>query len=132
MRFVTGAPGDPGKANDVFRNAHFERLDDTLRFGVLSAIEVGTGRVRWQNRVRRHLMYGGVLATGGGLVFIGGPQGLTAMDAVTGRTLWRAQAGRPPVGPPISFMVDGRQRIAVTSQSGVTVFGLPDAAETRP
>ncbi|HEU5040754.1 MAG TPA: PQQ-binding-like beta-propeller repeat protein [Gemmatimonadales bacterium] len=130
MRFVTGKPGDPGKAHDVFRNAHFERLDDTLRFGVLSAIEVGTGRVRWQNRVRRHLMYGGVLATGGGLVFIGGPQGLTAIDAVTGRTLWRGQAGRAPVGPPISFTVDGRQRIAVTSQSGVTVFGLPERRGT--
>jgi PQQ-dependent dehydrogenase (methanol/ethanol family) len=127
MRFVAGAPGGAGQGHDVFRHAYFERQEDSLRFGVLSAIEVGTGRIRWQNRVGRHLMYGGVLATGGGLVFVGGPQGLTAIDAATGRTLWRAQAGRGPVGPPIAFTVDGRQRIAVTSQSGVTVFGLPEA-----
>jgi hypothetical protein len=30
------------------------------------------------------------------------------------------------VGPPITFMVDGKQRLAVTSPRGVTVFGLTD------
>jgi alcohol dehydrogenase (cytochrome c) len=72
-------------------------------------------------------MYGGVLATEGGLVFFGDARGeLNALDARTGRQLWRGKVGRGPLGPPISFSVNGHQRIAITSQQGLAVFGLPE------
>lgn len=36
-------------------------------FGTFSAIDVSTGTIRWQKKVPGHLMYGGALATEGGL-----------------------------------------------------------------
>ena len=36
----------------------------------------------------------------------------------------RLQLDNGAIGPPITFMVDGQQRVAVTSSRGVTVFGL--------
>jgi len=53
--------------------------------------------------------------------------GLRALDAETGGTLWRGRVGKGPLGPPVSFMAGGRQRIALTSQRGLVVFGLPRA-----
>lgn len=127
MRFVSDTAGPVSADRDPFANAHFEKLADSRSFGTLSAIDVKTGRIRWQAKVRRHLMYGGVLATEGGLVFFGDARGeLNALDARTGRELWRGKVGRGPLGPPISFSVNGHQRIAITSQQGLAVFGLPE------
>jgi PQQ-dependent dehydrogenase (methanol/ethanol family) len=125
MRFVIDSAHASTGDRDPLTHAHFERLPDSLQFGVFSAIDVNTGRIRWQKKVPRHLMYGGALATEGGLVFFGDPQGwLNALDAETGRTLWRGRVARGYVGPPISFLVEGHQRIAITSQRGLRVFGL--------
>ena len=126
MRFVLDSAHASTGERDPFAYAHFEKLPDSLRFGIFSAIDVNTGRIRWQKKVRGHLMYGGALATEAGLVFFGSSQGwLYALDSETGRTLWRGRAARGFVGPPISFLVEGHQRIAITSQRGLMVFGLP-------
>jgi alcohol dehydrogenase (cytochrome c) len=116
------------KNDEPFTNAVFKKLPDSLGFGTVTAVDVSTGKIRWQKKVPRHLRYSGALATEGGLVFFGDAQGwLNALDAQTGETLWRYRVEGPSsfLGPPISFMVDGHQRIAVTSRRGVTVFGLP-------
>jgi glucose dehydrogenase len=105
--------------------ARFELLPDSLNFGTFSAVDVATGRIRWQRKVPGQLMFGGALATGGDLVFFGRSQGLLeALDAETGELLWQVQAAKGALGPPISFQVGNHQRIAVTSRSGLTVFGL--------
>jgi PQQ-dependent dehydrogenase (methanol/ethanol family) len=112
---------------DPFTYPHYAQLPDSQWYGVISAVDLNSGKIRWQQRVRHHLMYSGALATEGGLVFYGDPQGgLNAADAATGRKLWRAQVAHAALGPPITFQVDGHQRIAVTSQSGIAVFGLPE------
>jgi methanol dehydrogenase (cytochrome c) subunit 1 len=69
-------------------------------------------------------MFGGAVATAGGLVFFPEPAYLNAVDAETGRLLWRRQLDKGPLGPPITFMHHGKQQVAVTSAAGVTVFGL--------
>ena len=112
---------------DLASWVHSAQLPDSQWYGVISAVDLNSGKIRWQQRVRHHLMYSGALATEGGLVFYGDPQGgLNAADAATGRKLWRAQVAHAALGPPITFQVDGHQRIAVTSQSGIAVFGLPE------
>jgi len=45
------------------------KLPDSLNYGIFSAIDVATGKIRWQRRARSNLMYGGAVATQGGLVF---------------------------------------------------------------
>jgi alcohol dehydrogenase (cytochrome c) len=93
-------------------------------FGTFTAIDAATGTIRWQHKTKAPLLLGGALATAGGLVFFPEPGHLTALDAETGKPVWRYELDKGPVGPPITFMVDGKQRLAITSSGGVTVFGL--------
>jgi outer membrane protein assembly factor BamB len=100
-------------------------LPDTLGFGTVSAIDPATGKIRWQHRAHRHLMYGGTVVTDGGLLFYGDIQGyLYALDAATGETLWQDRAAKGYVGPPIAFRLDGHDRVAITSRDGIVVYGL--------
>ena len=125
MRLVADTTAKQGTREEPFQYAHFEQLPDSLNFGTFSAVDVATGKIRWQKKIPGHLMYGGAIATAGGLVFFGQSQGLLdAVDAKTGELLWQHSAGRGALGPPITFRVDGHQRIAVTARQGVTVFGL--------
>ena len=62
---------------------------------------------------------GGLLATGGGLVF----QGTTgsefnAYDAATGKKLWSFAAQTGVVAPPVTYTVDGEQYVAVLAGWG--------------
>ena len=102
----------------------FKDLPKETRHGIISAVDLATGKIRWQYKVKDPLMFGGALATAGDLVFFPEPAFLNALDAETGRLIWRHELDRGPLGPPISFMEHGHQRIAVTSTAGVTVFGL--------
>jgi lanthanide-dependent methanol dehydrogenase len=63
---------------------------------------------------------GGVLATGGGLVFYGTLDGVfKAVDARDGHVLWQFQASSGIIGQPITFrLADGRQYVAITAGIG--------------
>jgi outer membrane protein assembly factor BamB len=106
--------------------ATFTEFKNDGRFGTFTAVDVATGRIRWQHKVKAPLMVGGALATASGLVFFADAPALTALDAETGKPVWRYEVDKGVIGPPITFMVDGQQRVAVTSTRGVTVFGLPE------
>jgi alcohol dehydrogenase (cytochrome c) len=55
-------------------------------------------------------------ATGGGLVFGGDVAGnFRALDDTTGEVLWETNIGAPVSGYPVSFAVDGKQYVAVTT-----------------
>jgi alcohol dehydrogenase (cytochrome c) len=114
----------PGVAPPIL--ARFSEFENDGRFGTFTAVDVATGRIRWQHRAHSPLMLGGALATAGGLVFFPEPGFLNALDAETGKPVWRFEMEKGVIGPPITFMVDGKQRLAVTSPRGVTVFGLTD------
>jgi alcohol dehydrogenase (cytochrome c) len=83
--------------------------------GHVSAIDLATGQAAWRYDTAWP-MYAGVLATGGGVLFIGNPQGeLEALDQKTGRKLWGFKTGSGIVTNPMSFAVDGRQYVAISS-----------------
>jgi PQQ-dependent dehydrogenase (methanol/ethanol family) len=65
-------------------------------------------------------MWSPALATGGGVVFYGTMDGwFKAIDARTGKLLWRFKTGSGIIGQPISYRgPDGRQYIAVPSGVG--------------
>jgi alcohol dehydrogenase (cytochrome c) len=102
----------------------FREFENDGRYGTLTALDPATGKIRWQNKREVPLLYGGALATAGGLVFFPEPSYLNAVDAETGQLIWRYEMDKSTVGPPITFMENGKQRLAVTSARGVTVFGL--------
>lgn len=62
---------------------------------------------------------GGLLATGGGLVFQGTQESaFNAYDAATGDKLWSFPAQTGVVAPPITYTVDGEQYVAVLAGWG--------------
>jgi glucose dehydrogenase len=69
---------------------------------------------------------GGLLATAGGLVFVGAREGyLMALDASTGKILWKFQTGGMVIAPPISYSMDGKQYVAVAAGASLLTFTLP-------
>lgn len=94
------------------------------RSGTLSAVDLGSGAIRWQVKTDEPLL-GGVLATAGGLVFSGiGGNRLGAFDSSSGVQLWSAQLDAGVNAPPITYSIDGRQYIAVAA-GGNSLFGFP-------
>lgn len=70
---------------------------------------------------------GGTLATAGNLVFQGTGAGeFAAFDAANGNKLWRVDVQRGITAPPITYTVNGEQRVAVlVGYGGLASFGLP-------
>ena len=93
------------------------------RWGLLSAIDLNTGKIAWQNKTAQPLL-GGVLATAGGLVFIGEGDGhFNAYNSQTGVLLWQAKSEFGVNAPPITYTINGVQYIAVAS-GGNSIFGF--------
>jgi glucose dehydrogenase len=93
------------------------------RWGVLSAVDVASGEIRWQHRTPEPLV-GGVLATAGGLVFTGEGDGhVDALDAATGQVLWRYRCAAGANAPPITYEIYGVQYVAVAA-GGNPLFGF--------
>jgi len=89
--------------------------------GSLKAIDPKDGSVKWEAR-NKGVLWGGVLATHGNLVFTGTPEGfLKAWDAKTGKELWKYNTGSGITGSPITWEQDGEQWIAVVSGWGGAV-----------
>jgi alcohol dehydrogenase (cytochrome c) len=84
--------------------------------GMVQAISVETGETVWVHQQRAATM--SVIATGGGLVFGGDTNGrFRALDHKTGEILWEINLGSAVTGPPITYAVDDRQYIAVSTGS---------------
>jgi PQQ-dependent dehydrogenase (methanol/ethanol family) len=81
----------------------------------------------WTFPLTRGSLSAGVLGTRGGLVFAASSEGwFYALDANTGRPLWRFNAGSQITASPISYAVDGRQYVAVSAGAQVISFALPE------
>jgi alcohol dehydrogenase (cytochrome c) len=71
---------------------------------------------------------GGLLTTGGDLVFYGNGEGwFKALDAKEGRVLWQFNTGSGIIAAPMTFSVNGKQHVAIVS--GRTVAIPPFLAE---
>lgn len=112
----------PGKAgNPPIRYASSEPVEEA-RWGLLSAIDLTSGNIVWQQKTEQPLI-GGVLATAGGLVFTGEGNGnFNAYDQDTGKILWQSKADAGVNAPAITYQIDGVQYIAVAA-GGNSIFG---------
>jgi alcohol dehydrogenase (cytochrome c) len=111
--FKPGAHYEGGAARDVEGSEHY---------AVVKAIEAATGKIVWE--FKQHAgPSGGVLSTAGGLVWSGNREGtFFALDARSGRPLWRFQTGGGISANPISFEVDGKQHVAIATGQAIFVF----------
>jgi len=93
--------------------------------GAVIAIDPKTGDTKWHYEMLSSPS-GGMLATAGGLVFTGDRYGyFIAMDAKTGKVVWKFPAGAGISAPPITYTYEGKQYVAVASGSSIIAFGLP-------
>jgi alcohol dehydrogenase (cytochrome c) len=83
--------------------------------------------VQWKFELAENSLAAGVLATGGGIVFAASGEGnFIALDAKSGKPLWRFGAGASIPSSPISYSIDGKQYVAVSSANVLYSFALPD------
>jgi alcohol dehydrogenase (cytochrome c) len=90
--------------------------------GEVQAWNVDTGTRVWTHAYPDFSpTWGPMLATGGNLVFTGGTNDrkFHAFDATTGTLLWEFPTSSGVIGQPSTFLVDGKQYVAVQSGWGV-------------
>jgi alcohol dehydrogenase (cytochrome c) len=94
----------------------------------VKAIEVATGRIRWQQATpprRTYMEMSGLMSTAGKLVFGGAMEQFFALDAETGAELWRFEVGAQIWAAPVSYELAGRQYVAVAAGRTILAFALP-------
>jgi alcohol dehydrogenase (cytochrome c) len=94
--------------------------------GSVVAVKPSTGEVAWKFELAGPPT-SGLLSTAGGLVFGGDREGYVfALDAGTGKPLWRFQAGGMVIAPPITYRFRGRQHLAVAAGSSILTFRIAE------
>ncbi|MEE4154223.1 MAG: methanol/ethanol family PQQ-dependent dehydrogenase [Erythrobacter sp.] len=89
--------------------------------GVLRAIDPTNGKIAWESREPLPL-WGGNLTTKGNIVVQGTSDGYVKLfNATTGEELYKFQTGSGVIGVPITWEMDGRQYIGITSGYGGAV-----------
>ncbi len=104
----------------------------TDQLGTIQAISAETGATEWLYEQRAATM--SLVATGGGLIFGGDTNGrFRAFDDETGEVLWEINLGSPVSGFPITYAMDGRQYVAVSTGTSGTASGFTRLTpELRP
>jgi alcohol dehydrogenase (cytochrome c) len=102
----------------------FLNNDDEAR-GVIRAYDPATLTPKWEYPLG-NITWGGMLATAGDVVFGGGKDGyFVALDARTGKLLWKAALGGQVNAGAMTYAVNGRQFVAVAAGTALFVFALP-------
>jgi PQQ-dependent dehydrogenase (methanol/ethanol family) len=102
---------------------------DVEESGVM-AIDPETGEAKWRYKISQASLGGGVLATGGGVLFAAAGDGnLIALDSKTGAPLWRFQTGSRIGASPMTYSVDGKQFVAISAGSVLYSFALPESTK---
>ena len=103
------------------------RGPDQRAYGALRAIDPTTGERRWEFEYISPST-SGLLSTASGLIFSGDAEGnFLAIDARSGKFLWRYQMGSALHGTSaLTYMLDGRQHVLVPAGTTLTAWALPD------
>ena len=121
--FATSVTAEPGRQ---YQGGRAVSNDVPARAGI-KAVDPETGQTKWDFPIIRGSLTNGVLATAGAVVFAASADGnLIALEAKTGKLLWRFQTGGAMQASPISYAVDGRQYVAVSSGNVLYSFALPE------
>lgn len=123
------APYEPGRqyiGRGRGATAAAPRPNDPPSSAGVKALDPETGKTVWDFKLFQSSLNNGVLATGGGVLFAASRDGnLIALDARTGKFLWRYQTGANMSASPMSFAVAGRQFVAIASGDAIYCFALP-------
>ena len=114
---TTTAPDASHRVYAISVRFHLSSGNDKL--GAIHAVSAATGKTAWLYEQRASTT--SLVATGGGLLFGGDTAGrFKALDQKTGEVLWEVNLGSPVTAFPITYAVDGRQYVAVSTGSSAT------------
>ena len=100
--------------------------EDVIPRKYLRALDPQTGKIRWEyEQTGPSESWSGVLSTASGLIFFGDDDGaFAAVDATSGKPLWRFSLNEESHASPMTYMLDGHQYIAQAVGPNIVVFGL--------
>jgi alcohol dehydrogenase (cytochrome c) len=109
------------------RREPFLRWGPEWGYGVVRALNPVTGEKVWDYKMR-DVSDGGILTTASDLLFSGNREGyFFALDAKTGKELWKKYLGSQVAASPITYTVDGVQYVSVAAGHSMFTFGLKTA-----
>lgn len=106
-------------------------------WGSLTAIDMDSGKIRWQRpfgRTRRYgmtfpeswgsAMIGGPIVTGGGLIFMAASMDkkFRALDTLTGEELWQDKLPYAGMAVPMTYMANGKQYVVIAAGGNHRTF----------
>ena len=107
-----------GGGTGPVRRINYPHPQSNGNLGELLVLDIPSGEVKWRYRSRAPINTA-ALTTAGGLVFFGDwDRRMFALDAENGDILWQTRVTTSAQGFPISYMVDGRQYIALPAATG--------------
>ncbi len=124
----TGADAvyEAGKGFTGVRMGKNAATPGATHIGEVQAWNVDTGQKVWTHNYDKSPNWGSMLATAGGLVFTGGTNDrkIHAFDATNGNLLWEFPTNSGILAPPTTFLIDGKQYLAVHAGWGGDSRGM--------
>jgi len=106
------------------RGPQVTKVDPEDGFGVVRALDPKTGELKWEFPMP-DVTASGILTTATDVLFTGGRQGyFHALDARSGKLLWKVAAGGEIAMGPMTYEVNGKQYVAFAAGSSLFTFAL--------
>ena len=113
------APGQMYMGSATQENEPVEKYASAIR-----ALDPLTGELKWEHKLQPKST-SGLLSTAGNVLFGGSVDGyFFALDAATGRELWRINVGGLVHAAPITYLNNGDQYVTIAAGGAIFTFGL--------
>ncbi len=120
-RYVGGAPVSTKQG----RGPQAPKLNDSDGYGIVRALDPQTGEKKWEFKMN-DVTASGILTTASDLLFTGGREGFfQALDARTGKLLWKTNAGGDIAMGPMTYQANGKQYVVFSAGSSMFAYALP-------